>query len=218
MVLCCGEDPVEFRAAAKAVFGTMRLLHAYRCYAFLRRGPVSLVWTGIGTGCVEPLLCEILDEPQIERMILVGTAGAVSRRAKLGMASQVREARIACAGISPKREKLLPNWDVTKGATIVSTDNYYGFTLKQAWPTPVLWANDKRLARDVPKFLKWADLVDMETGQFYHLCRALRPELKFVSIKGAANPLSDFAQQPLHSESVLHDALRQAKDLLTRRS
>jgi hypothetical protein len=46
-----------------------------------------------------------------------------------------------------------------------------------------------------------------------NLCQALRPDLSFLAIKGAANPLSDLSQQTFHSESVLHHALHQAREL-----
>ena len=215
-MLCCGEDPGEFLAAARDVFGSIRKIHAYRCYSFHETRALSFVWTGIGSGCIEPLLCEIHNESNLRRIILVGTAGSVSNRAKLGCATPIRHGRVACAGISPKKQPLSPNWPLARRAatqTIVSTDYYYGFTLKKTHPTPKLWSADTRLAKTVDASLKKADLVDMETGQFYHLCRVLRPDLQFLAIKGAANPLSDFSQQTLHSESVLHDALRQAKEL-----
>lgn len=217
LVLCCGEDLHEFVLAISAAFGRPRRLHAYRCYAVLELKQVSFIWTGIGSGCLEPLLCEIFDEPALRRIILVGTAGAVAKRAKLGVATPIREARVACAGISPKRRAQKPNWLLAAGTetqTIVSTDNYYGFTLSNKWPTPGLWAADSRLPKTVAKALALADLVDMETGQFYHLCRTLRPDLQFLAIKGAANPLRDFSRQTLHSQSVLCHALAMARGFL----
>jgi hypothetical protein len=216
-ILCCGEDLQEFKASIRAVFGSPRMVHSYRCYAFMQAGSKSFIWTGIGSGCVEPLLCEIHDEAQLKRIVLVGTAGSVSRRAQLGIAAAIGEARVACAGISPKRNVLRPNWQLSRSTPtqrIVSTDYYYGFTLKKTAPTPKLWASDTRLAKTVARALRRADLVDMETGQFYHLCRILRPDWQFLAIKGAANPLADFSQQSLHSESVLHHALSQTRTLL----
>lgn len=217
LILCCGEDLTELKRAIRDVFGRIRHVHSYRCYAFFNQRDLTFAWTGIGTGCIEPLLCEILNEPRLERAILVGTAGAVSNSASLGNATAIGEASIACAGIAPKKNNLRPNWPLppnVRTQRIVSTDYYYGFTMKKAWPTPELWAGDRRLARDVKKALAKADLVDMETGQFYHLLRMLRPDLQFLAIKGAANPLSDFSQQILHSESVLHHSLRLARELL----
>jgi hypothetical protein len=207
----------EFEQAIRSVFGRPRAVHRYRCYAFLEFGAVSFIWTGIGTGCIEPLICEIRDEPKLARLILVGTAGSVSSAANLGAATPIRQARIACAGICPKQTMLKPNWRLSKlipTQTIVSTDYYYGFTLKKSNPTPQLWAADTRLAKTVAKALRRSDLVDMETGQFYHLCQALRPDWQFLAIKGAANPLADFSQQTLHSESVLNHALKSAHGLL----
>jgi purine-nucleoside phosphorylase len=218
VVLCCGEDLGEFKSAVAATFGRVRLVHGYRCFAFLERGATSFIWTGIGSGCLEPLLCEIFDEPRLRRIILVGTAGAVSKSAPLGVAMPIREARVACAGVAPKRDGNPPNWPAAfakdQSQRIVSTDYYYGFTLKKAWPAAELWSADARLAKTVAKAVEKVDLVDMESGQFYHLCRTLRPDLEYLAIKGAANPLADFSQQPLHSESVLHDALGKAKGLL----
>src|SRR4051812_6331397 len=107
LVLSCGEDFPEFQRAIKKVFGRPKAVHAYRCYALVRAAGISFMWTGIGTGCLEPLLCEIVSE--VDRIILVGTAGAISDAAKLGGASSISEARIACAGISSKKT-LRPNW------------------------------------------------------------------------------------------------------------
>jgi len=217
-VLCCGEDLGEFKRAIKGVFATPQRLHSYRCYAFLKRRNTSFIWTGMGSGCLEPLLCEIFDEPNLQRIILVGTAGSVSKNETLGIAFPITEARVACAGISPKNPVQFPNWRLPKNEEsrrIVSTDYYYGFTLRKNWPTPNLWSADTRLAKSVPRALRKSDLVDMETGQFYHLCRTLRPDLQYLALKGAANPLRDFTQQTLHSESVLDDALKKAKLLLT---
>lgn len=217
LILCCGEDLTELKHAVQSTFGRPRPLHAYRCYNFFTAAKTTFAWTGIGSGCIEPLLCEILNEPALKRLILVGTAGAVSKNAQLGNATPIRAARIACAGVSPKRVLQKPNWPLAKNLstqTIVSTDYYYGFTLKKDWPTPKLWSADTRLAKSVPRALAAVDLVDMETGQFYHLCQTLRSDLQYLAIKGAANPLTDFSQQTLHSQSVLHHALRQAKNLL----
>ena len=214
VVLCCGEDLSELKRAIKTTFGAPRRVHSYRCYAFLERRNISFIWTGMGSGCLEPLLCEIFDEPNLKRIILVGTAGSVSKNETLGIAFPITEARIACAGISPKNPVQFPNWPLPKNIEsrrIVSTDYYYGFTLRKNWPSPKLWSADTRLAQSVPKVLAKSNLVDMETGQFYHLCQTLRPDLQYLSLKGAANPLRDFTQQTLHSESVLDDALKKAK-------
>lgn len=190
-------------------------MHAYRCYEFFRAGDVSFIWTGIGTGCLEPLLCEVIGE--IERIILVGTAGAISEAARLGGASVICEAKTACAGVSSNFPVCRPNWPAgvnLPARKIVSTDYYYGFSLRHHWPTALLWSADKRLARSVPRLLKWADLVDMETAQFYHLCRTVKPTVQFLAIKGASNNLSDHSEQPLHSQSVLTAALAMAREIV----
>jgi hypothetical protein len=207
----------EFESAIAASFGAWHHCHSYRCYAFFTVRRTSFIWTGIGTGCLEPLLCEIFSEPQISRIILIGTAGSISGKGALGAALPIQEARVACAGISPRDPIQFPNWKLAPGSPtqrIASTDYYYGFTLSKKSPARELWAADSRLSKSVATALRSADLVDMETGQFYHLCAVLRPDVRCLAIKGAANPLTDFAQQTLHSQSVLFEAAKKARMFL----
>src|SRR5688500_16227939 len=76
IILSCGEDPSELLAAARtAGLDKPCALHEYRCYRFWSFPICTLVWTGIGTGCLEPLLYEILRESRANKICLVGTAG-----------------------------------------------------------------------------------------------------------------------------------------------
>jgi hypothetical protein len=58
LLLCCGEDTTELLLALPEV-GPPLLYHVYRCYRFWRFDGFTLVWTGIGTGCLEPLMFEL---------------------------------------------------------------------------------------------------------------------------------------------------------------
>jgi hypothetical protein len=86
VLLCAGEDSNELMHALPTDSLEIQLTHEYRCYRFWRcrsrtdkNRSFALVWTGIGTGCIEPLLCEVLSEnTPVEQIVLVGTAGQLA--------------------------------------------------------------------------------------------------------------------------------------------
>src|SRR5687767_8943729 len=82
VILCCGEDFTELIQCFSE--SSLGIRHEYRCYRFLRFENFTLIWTGIGTGCLEPLLFEIFDVPIIKKIVLVGTAGAFQSTASMG--------------------------------------------------------------------------------------------------------------------------------------
>ena len=62
MIVCTGEDPDELKRAIKAVLpGKRPRFHQYRCYKAWKFSGVTIVISGIGSGCLEPLLFELLD-------------------------------------------------------------------------------------------------------------------------------------------------------------
>ncbi|MHB8736189.1 MAG: hypothetical protein ACYC6M_12885, partial [Terriglobales bacterium] len=138
VILCCGEDPLELVEQVKS-FRPIAL-HKYRCYRFWRFPAFSLIWTGIGTGCLEPLLFEIYMPFIVRNIILIGTAGAVSSIIPDGQAFCIKKAYSRACAVRTKNPEvpLFPHWkpplpeDLQEdAATIVSTDYYYGFsTLK----------------------------------------------------------------------------------------
>jgi hypothetical protein len=78
-------------------------------------------------------------------------------------------------------------------ASIVSSDFYYGFS-------PARRPGDYRhrlpaLRRDFERLSTRVDLVDMEVGQFYALCRLIpdKPGLQFIAVKGASNAVENRA-------------------------
>lgn len=224
VLLCAGEDPAElaycfpqaFAAPAEATF-------EYRCYRFWRFAEATVVWTGIGTGCLEPLLWELLAPRVVEEIILFGTAGRLpGSGVELGRAYAVAEAYFggtafdADAGGRPAypRYPLPPGYPT---ASAVSTDFYYGFSpkaLSGEYP-----AAGESLRRAVQTHLHARDLVEMETAPFYRLCERFDPtgRLRFLSIKGAANDMARPHEQLDRSQATLVNCLRAARALQSQR-
>lgn len=208
-ILCCGEDAVELLSAFQG--WTPQEEWVYRCYRVWKFTRFTLIWTGIGTGCLEPLLFEILQPSSIKSLILIGTAGALSDRMRTGQPYLLSLAELGPTAITPHVPPLplVPNWPSAQlrhlaPATIISTDYYYGFTRHPNSFSRRLIVADANLSNAIPK-LAQADLIDMETAQFYHFCRALRGQtLRFLALKGPANPAADPFQQTLHSRPLLH--------------
>src|SRR6202035_4323689 len=75
-VLCVGEDRRTLLDAALDAGLDMKGPHfGYRCYEFWNCGGLLVVWSGIGTGSLEPLLWELFKPGTIQQIVLVGTAG-----------------------------------------------------------------------------------------------------------------------------------------------
>jgi hypothetical protein len=224
ILLCCGEDVAELlEAAHKAGVGPVLAEHRYRCYHFWRFTNFTLIWTGIGTGCLEPLLYEILVDTPVQTICLIGTAGMCRPRQGLfkGEAYYIAEARTWAAGVRPVEYDgaLRPNWDAKQSliseATIVSTDYYYGFSRIENQQLCRMRKLDGALSQDFHKILTEIDLVDMEVAQFYFLCFALGgPGLRWLAVKGPANDLDRFSEQIENSPLVLEKTLRSALVLM----
>jgi hypothetical protein len=219
VILCCGEDCTELLHAFKEYRSIS--IHEYRCYRFWKYDPFTLIWTGIGTGCLEPLLFEILGPGIIQRIILIGTAGALNDRTQPNSPYVSKDAYLGCTGIIPHHEQALhPRWlgnvSHLPNASIISTDYYYGFSAMRSPMVKALQEADARLANVFSKACDEVDLVDMETAQFYHLCRVLGGDvLQFIALKASSNPITDFAQQTLHSQELLFKLTSQAVTLFS---
>jgi uncharacterized membrane protein SirB2 len=216
-ILCCGEDWQELLAALSSITGAKaRLYHEYRCYRIAKFDTFSLIWSGMGTGCLEPLLYELSGALIIKNLVLIGTAGATSTdRINLGELYIVEEAFLGGTAVhlaenlpfKPRfGEDLLAGTNLGR-ANLVSTDYYYGFS--QNVNTAHLRLADQTLKSAVDTLLVLVGLVDMETAQFYYFCETLFPKdgLNYVSLKGAANSLTDQALQTTHSFEILRKAL-----------
>jgi Phosphorylase superfamily len=239
LVLCCGEDPTELMLALPSVEAP-HAYHEYRCYRFWRFESFTLAWSGIGTGCLEPLLYEILvlqPNPAIREIVLVGTAGAlpsqrsvVHGRAYLidkaylgGSALTIPEhdLRLLNAGesIRPLTPRLgtMNRIDVIKGlatGSVVSSDYYYGFSKDS--PSSNLRDRDQHLREAVESAWNKIHMVDMETAQFYYLCDSMSSNrLSYAAVRGPANTVGKFHEQVSFSLQVLRSSLEVAFRLLS---
>ncbi len=217
VILCCGEDKAAFVAALRAVgLPADPAAPDFRAFTAWTFPALTVILAPIGTGAVEPILNEILHTAPVERILLVGTAGALGpRRLPKGEARPIAEAWLAGTGLDREIpvQPLRPEWpDLPAGltASIVSSDFYYGFA-------PPRRPGDYRhrlpgLRSDFERLSGFVDLVDMEVGQFYALCRLIpdQPGLRFLAIKGASNAVENHGEQNAHAPAVLLDCLRQA--------
>lgn len=217
LVLCCGEDKRTFVAAAReAGLALDPATPAFRGYTVWTLPRLAVVLAPIGTGSLEPVLYELLSTGVIQRLVLVGTAGRLSARPlPLGVGFPIAEASLAGTGLDREvpEQPIRPCWpEPLPGptASIVSSDFYYGFS-------PARRDGDYRhrlpaLRREFQKLSASVDLVDMEVGQFYALCRLIpdAPGLRFLAIKGASNGVDNHGEQNAHAPAVLVDCLRQA--------
>ncbi len=217
IVLCCGEDLDELLDVTREIeIGNPQTTHSYRCYRFWKYSDFTLIWTGIGTGCMEPLLCEILDAGNIKRIILIGTAGLLSDESEImGKACIIHQALPGASALR-LRENLLPlepsfplsNEIQNKKRSVVSTDFYYGFSMFPHPAVEKIKLSNPQLQDDFKNIWKTTDLIDMETAPFYFFCKTLGGEnLQYIAIRGAANTSQDFTQQTTYSKDVLRQCL-----------
>ena len=224
VILCCGEDWNELLLALGSVTAEPMLLeHEYRVYRVGLFKKFSLIWSGMGTGCLEPLLYEISDIRHIRNIILIGTAGAPSsERVELGEIYAIEKAYLGGTAIqlpgapfplSPRfPEDAIAQAHLLR-ASIASTDYYYGFS--KSHDTQKLRMADPSLEEAVDSLHDRVALIDMETAQFYYFCSVFFPEhLRYIALKGAANLLADPAQQTTNSLGLLKKGLAAAFALL----
>lgn len=205
VLLCCGEDRRELEGAlAAGGRGPPTPAFSYRCYRAWAWPDRLAVWTGIGTGCLEPLLWELLRTGCVEEIVLVGTAGGLpGSRAPAGephLLAPALDGHPRLDGVPPEGHE--PTWtgDLPRSA-VVSTDIFYGFSprcLDDYPASPELqeaWAHHR--SRDA--------LVDMETAPFYHFCHTFDATgaLRYGAVKAAANPVDDPDSLPDRSGAAL---------------
>lgn len=217
VIICAGEDPTELANA----FPSLPLSlppYAYRCYRFWRSESLSVIWTGIGTGCLEPLLFEILTPRIVRRVCLVGSAGTIRASTHpAGTPCWIESAYSLGMSIDGwvGESALYPRWNsplhaATPKASIVSTDFYY-------ITSP---AGLQRFAPRIPASFteryqqrtKTCELIDMETAAFFFFCELFGGEslTEYVAVKGASNSVDDQAEQVTHSAEVVRRSLRAA--------
>lgn len=221
IILCCGEDATEMlKALSDAGAPKPTRFHEYRSYQVRKYPDFTVILAGIGTGCLEPLLYEILCFGIAKRLVLVGTAGKTqTSNLSLGEVYVIRKAYLAGTGLDReiKDLPLTPNFplaDKCEDVSVLSADFYYGFT--QAPQESAYHRQLEHLKKDVDTYMQKVDLIDMEVGQFYALCRlmAAPSSIEYVAIKGPANVISEQQMQPFNTREVLTKAFRRAFELL----
>jgi hypothetical protein len=232
MIVCTGEDPDELRRAMQAVFpGKRPRFHQYRCYkAWKFSDPnITVVISGIGSGCLEPLLYELLDKDALgsrvpKRLVMIGTAGYIAKDGH-GQVFLVDEAYpIGCAvNIAESDLPKTPCFAASKllaslpRAAEMSTDYYYAATPATDNARKMAAKNaDPLLAAGIARYWKEGRLISMESAQFYHFCGCYGSnETQYLALRGVANLADQFHEQGDHSQNVLNEALRIAANLLT---
>ena len=223
VLLCCGEDSAEFLAAiqADAPRPIERQSH-YRCYSFWQYPDFLAGWTGIGTGCVEPLLFELFQAQQVKRIALVGTAGKFAHsKLELGKTHLCDPAKCVYTGLDKivgntlLHPKLPPGFaSMAPRAGILSTDLFYGFSGDAMKATFPLY--NEALAKAYHDESSQMDLVDMEVAQFYFLCDKYggRGLDAYLAFKGAANEMGLGDQQLANSQSTINACVQAALSAL----
>lgn len=232
MIVCTGEDPGELVKAMRMALPGKRPVrtHQYRCYrAWKYTNPdVTVVISGIGSGCMEPLIFELLDKKTLgdrvpKKLVMIGTAGYISdhghgqvflvdKAVPMGCAVHLDDTDLAL--LRPNFEGL-DNSKLTR-ATEMSTDYYYAATPGTDDPRKMAAKNaDPALASAIQSFWKPGRLISMEVAQFYHFCRIYGPEgTQYVALRGVANLADQFHEQGEHSQNVLNLAFTEALKLL----
>ncbi|MFP5240343.1 MAG: hypothetical protein ACLGQW_10975 [Acidobacteriota bacterium] len=229
VILCCGEnESTLFESLNQITEEEPVANHFFRSYSFYKYTNFTLVTSGIGTGCIEPLLFELLSFNDVKRIILIGTAGCLSPHLVEREARPIHAAYVCCTGLDMAvgDRKLSPRWADAIGVkrySTVSTDLYYGFsnnnhdnyTTSIKSSTPCISRFIHGTLQSNTNF-QHVDLVDMEVGQFYFLCSSLRPnnDLEFLAIKGPANSMSNHSEQNFYTLIILDSALKQAMNFL----
>jgi Phosphorylase superfamily len=228
VILCCGEDREELLDAVRSLFPLEVSSHHYRCYEFWRYPTFTLILTGIGTGCLEPLLWEILDRNTLgdrvaRRLVAIGTAGFIgSDPSVLGQVFVIEAAYPAGCGVHLETSDLSvrANFQGLDRVSLpqaegVATDYYYAFSRRTDLRIDAAQRADSALREGLRQQWKQGRLIDMETAQFYHLCRCYgEAHTQFVALRGVANLCDQFEQQGDNAPTVLTNAFAAAVQLL----
>lgn len=205
MVLA-GEDPSEC--------GVDSWGHVYRGFHASADDNCLRIVCPFGSSAMESLLWELTRQPGLERMVLVGTAGALHGFAGPAMAPLlVASARPVNQCFESHPEAVFePSWfpDVPPAASI-STDRFYGFSDLIEGPYPAEPGLQEAWSR-------WRDadaMVEMEVAAFYHFAKQFgAPDLQYAAIKVVANDVADLDSLPASSRSAMETAIEAGQTAL----
>lgn len=208
VVVCFGEDRREWDRACRAA-GLPLGEHEYRRVHAGANEHVLTVLAPFGSPAVEALLWELFEEGDIERMVLVGTAGSLG-----GYAGPIMEAVVASparqvfTSIDDPREHTCAWPTGLPEAACITTDRFYGMSTTDIPCEQGL----------VHAWQEWRDadaIIDMESAAFYDCCRRFGPpELQCAAIRVVANEAANLAELPERSAAALEVAAKAAASLL----
>jgi len=192
----------------------------YRSYEFWRFQDFCLILSGIGTGCLEPLLFEVLRANIVRKIVLVGTAGSMpGSQVAQGEAYLVDRAWPAGTGIDAEASELplVPRWDLpatASKASSASSDFYYRFAPAIVQGTyPIHHGALKKLYEEHVR--RGTELVEMEVAQFYFFCQNFgAADLQYLAVKAIANVVGREDEQSVNSQAALIRTLATAFKLL----
>ncbi len=192
VLLCVGEDPDECLAA----WGGDAFTHSYRGFhAAVVDDRLHLV-TPFGSTVMEALLWEILSPGVVQRILLVGTAGALGGFTGPSMEPlRVEGARPVYQCFDTHPDAVMePSWRPKgfPGVQSISTDRFYGFS-----PTVQSMPAEPGMLEAWNCHGGMDGIVEMEVAAFFQFAKQFgAPALQYAAIKVVANDVSDLDSLP----------------------
>lgn len=213
VLLCLGEEWSEFTSAMDhAGLDAPGKTHRHRTFSAQVRDGVLCLAGGLSSAVVETSLWELSLAQNVERIILVGTAGALpGYRGAFGAPHLMEPARSVHQNFEPPHGWTgKPTWGLSlPKKEVISVDRFYGFS-----PATLSGYPAEPALREV--WTKWKDhdaLVDMEVAAFYWYAERFGVPT-YAAIKAAANPLSDLDSLPEASHDVIRSVVTAGVDAL----
>jgi hypothetical protein len=215
VLLVCGEDRRELLPFVRSSRS-----HAFRCFEFWKEDGFTLVLSGMGTGCVEPLIWELTQPGIVREIVLAGTAGKMpGSRVPIGEPHEVAEAFAVATALDGERITLplKPRWDRPTGlpsTRSVSTDFFYGFSPRvQTGNYPL--QGGSLAAGYAEHWARGTPLIDMEVAAFYCFCERFGDAgLQYLAVKAPSNELGADAEQIRETPQIMPRCMRAAMRVL----
>lgn len=215
VLLCLGEEEDEFESALDEVGLTPEVLRTHhRAFHARVRDGILCLDGAVGSAVVEKCLWELLRTETVERIILVGTAGAMPNcSAERDVPYRISPAQTLYQNFDAHPEaRWEPTLDVgLPDKALVSSDRFFGFSNLAEGPYPA----EPGLLEAWHRFRDQDLMVDMEVAAFYHYCQRFgAPDLQYAAIKAVANAVDDLDSLPERSAAALQATVAAGVDRL----